>query len=60
VLIVQVFQKISLINPLAPQVGPPFTGATNTQFAVAQVVAMVFFVIMGIATAIKFRPGQRQ
>jgi hypothetical protein len=57
VLIVQSFQKISFINPLAPVVGPPFAGATNTHFAIAQGVALLFFVGMGIATAIKFRPG---
>jgi hypothetical protein len=57
VLIVQSFQKIALINPLAPQVGPPFAGATNTQFAIAQGVALVFFFGMGIAAAIKFRPA---
>jgi hypothetical protein len=57
VLIVQSFQKIALINPLAPQVGPPFAGATNTQFAIAQGVALVFFFGMGIAVAIKFRPA---
>jgi hypothetical protein len=57
VLITQSFQKIGLINPLAPQVGPPFTGATNTQFAIAQGVALVFFIAVGITTAIKFRPA---
>ena len=57
VLIVQSFQKLSVINPLAPQVGPPFTGATNTQFAIAQAVALLSFIVMGIVTSIKFRPG---
>jgi hypothetical protein len=60
VLIVQAFQKIPLINPLAPVVGPPFAGATNTQFAIAQGVALVFFVVMGIVTALKFRPVAAQ
>ena len=55
-LIVQSFQKLTILNPLAPQVGPHFAGATNTQFAIAQGVALVFFVVMGIASAIKFRP----
>jgi len=57
VLITQSFQKLTFLNPLAPQVGPPFAGATNTQFAIAQGVALVFFVVMGIAAAIKFRPS---
>jgi hypothetical protein len=57
VLIVQTFQKISFINPLAPQVGPPFTGATNNQFAIAQGAALLFFIVVGIATAVKFRPS---
>src|SRR5476649_2252820 len=57
VLITQSFQKLTFLNPLAPQVGPPFAGATNTQFAIAQGVTLLFFVVMGIAAAIKFRPG---
>ena len=56
VLITQSFQKLTILNPLAPQVGPPFAGATNTQFAIAQGVTLLFFVVMGIAAAIKFRP----
>lgn len=57
VLIVQSFEKVALLNPLAPQVGPPFAGATNTQFAIAQGVALVLFVAIGIIAAFKFRPG---
>jgi hypothetical protein len=57
VLIVQSFQKLSFLNPLAPQAGPPFAEPQNTQFAIAQGVALLFFVVMGIATAVKFRPG---
>ena len=59
VLIVQSFEKVSLLNPHAPQVGPPFSEPQNTQFVIAQSVTLVFFVIMGIAAAIKFRPGPR-
>ncbi len=55
--IVQSFQKLTILNPLAPQVGPPFAGATNTQFAIAQGVTLLFFVVMGIGVAIRFRPG---
>jgi hypothetical protein len=57
VLIVQSFQKVAFLNPLAPQVGPPFAGATNTQFAIAQTAALVVFVLLGIFAVIKFRPG---
>jgi hypothetical protein len=57
VLIVQSFEKLSFLNPLAPQVGPPFSEPQNTHFVIAQGVALVFFVVMGIAAAIKFRPG---
>jgi hypothetical protein len=57
VLIVQSFEKLKFINPLAPQEGPPFTAATNTQFAIAQSVALLFFIVMGVVTAIKFKPG---
>ena len=57
VVIVQSFQKISLLNPLAPQVGPPFAEPQNTQFLIAQVVAMGFFVVLGILAVLRFRPG---
>ena len=57
VLIVQSFEKLSILNASAPQVGPPFSGAANTYFAIAQGVALVIFVVLGIAAAIKFRPG---
>ena len=57
VLIVQAFQKISFLNPLAPQVGLPFPERQNTHFAIAQVVAMAFFVVLGILAALRFRPG---
>ena len=57
VVIVQAFQKIFFLNPLAPQVGPPFAEPQNTHFVIAQVVAMAFFVVLGILAAIRFRPG---
>jgi hypothetical protein len=57
VLIVQSFEKVSFLNPLAPQVGPPFSEPQNTQFVITQVVAMAFFVIVGIIAALRFRPG---
>jgi hypothetical protein len=57
VLIVQSFQKVSLLNPLAPQVGPPFSEPTNTHFVIAQSVALLLFVVLGIVAAIRFRPA---
>lgn len=57
VLITQTFQKIKLINPAAPMVGPPFAPPTDFQFAVAQGVALVIFVMLGIVGVIKFRRG---
>jgi len=56
VLIVQVFQKIKLINPLAPQLGPPFAEPQNTQFVVAQAVALIAGVVAGFLAARRFRP----
>jgi hypothetical protein len=57
VLIVQSFEKVKLLNPAAPMVGPPFAGATNTQFAIAQGVALVFFIVVGFLAARKFHPA---
>lgn len=57
VLIVQSFEKVKFINPAAPMVGPPFAEPTNTHFAIAQGVALVFFVVTGFLAARKFRPG---
>jgi hypothetical protein len=57
VLIVQVFEKVKLINPAAPMVGPPFAPPTDFQFAVAQGAALAIFVMLGLITAIKFRRG---
>jgi hypothetical protein len=57
VLIVQTFQKVKLINPAAPMVGPPFAPPTDFQFAVAQGAALVIFIMLGIVTTLKFRRG---
>lgn len=60
VLIVQSFQKISFINPagtLTSKIGPPFAPPTDFQFAVAQGVVLLIFVMLGVITAIKFRRG---
>jgi hypothetical protein len=59
VLIVQSFQKVSFLNPHAPQVGPPFSEPQNTQFMIAQVAALVIMVVLGLLAAFKFRPGVR-
>jgi hypothetical protein len=50
VLIVQSFQKIPSLRPLAPtQSEPPFL--------IAQTAALVVFVLLGILAVIRFRPG---
>jgi hypothetical protein len=60
VLIIQSFQKISFLNPRAPQVGMPmFSEAVNTQFVVAEAVALVFFVVACLIAVFKFHPGRR-
>ena len=59
VLIVQSFEKLSLLNPHAPQVGPPFPEPQNTQFAIAQAAAPAILLLLGIIAAFKFRPGPR-
>jgi hypothetical protein len=49
VAIVQAFQKIPVLTPLAPtQSEPPF--------AIAQGIALVIFVVLAIVSAIKFHP----
>ena len=49
VLIVQLFQKVSVLRNLAPtQTEPPFV--------IAQSSALLMFVALGIASAIRFRP----
>ena len=56
VLIVQSFEKLSLLNPSAPQAGPPFPEPVNTRFAVAQAAGLLVIAVLGIIAAIKFRP----
>jgi hypothetical protein len=56
VLIVQAFEKVSLLNAKAPQVGPPFAEPVNTHFAIAQGVALVLFVVLGVLAVVRFRP----
>jgi hypothetical protein len=57
VLIVQSFEKLSILNAAAPMVGPPFAEPVNTHFIIAQSVALLFFVVVGFIAARKFRPG---
>lgn len=57
VLIVQVFEKITFINPAAPMVGPPFAEPQQFQFAVTQGVTLIIFMMLGLIAAIKFRRG---
>ncbi len=59
VLIVQSFEKLALLNPSAPQVGPPFPEPVNTHFVVAQGVALVVISGLGLIAAFKFRPDLR-
>jgi hypothetical protein len=54
---VQTFEKVKLINPAAPMVGPPFAEPQQFQFAVSQIAVLVIFVMLGIVGAIKFRRG---
>ena len=57
VLVVQAFEKVPLLNPHAPQVGPPFPEPQNTQFAIAQGVVLVVLLVLGAIAAFKFRPA---
>jgi hypothetical protein len=57
VMIVQAFQKVALLNPHAPQVGPPFPEPQNLHFMIAQGAALVLFVVLGLVAAFKFRPA---
>ena len=59
VLIVQSFEKLSLLNPKAPVVGPPFAEPQNTQFVIAQGAALAIFLLLGLVAAIRFRPLPR-
>lgn len=56
VLIVQSFEKLAILNPAAPMVGPPFAEPANTEFIIAQSVALLCFVLVGAIAAKKFRP----
>ena len=57
VLIVQSFEKLALLNPAAPVVGPPFAGPANTHFVIAQVAALALFVVLGALAVLRFRPA---
>jgi hypothetical protein len=57
VLIVQTFEKVSILNPHAPQVGPPFSDPQNMQFIIAQSAALVILVVLGVIAAVRFRPA---
>ncbi|MGH6727571.1 MAG: hypothetical protein ACREB8_13670 [Pseudolabrys sp.] len=57
VMIVQSFEKISILNPHAPQVGPPFPEPQNTQFAIAQGAALVILAVLGLIAVFRFRPA---
>ena len=57
VLIVQSFEKLSILNPSAPVIGQPFAEPQNTHFAIAQGVALLAIVVVGILAAIRFRPA---
>jgi hypothetical protein len=57
VLVVQAFEKLSLLNPHAPQVGPPFPDPQNTEFAIAQGVVLVVLLVLGVVAARKFHPA---
>lgn len=52
VLIVQSFQKVAFLTAMAPtQSEPPFL--------IAQSVALVLFIVLGLVAAFRFRPGLR-
>ena len=50
VLIVQSFQKVPLLKPLTPT-------QSEAPFLVAQGLALIVFLLLGIAAALKFRPA---
>jgi hypothetical protein len=60
VLIVQSFEKLALLNPAAPVVGPPFAEPANTHFVVAQVAALLLLIVLGTLAVIRFRPALAQ
>lgn len=57
VLVVQIFQKIRIVNPQAPQLGPPFAEPVNTQFLIAQIVVLAVFIAVGFVAARRYRPA---
>jgi len=57
VLIVQSFEKLTLLNPAAPVVGPPFAGPANAHFEIAQVAALGLFIVLGVLAVLRFRPA---
>ncbi len=57
VLIVQAFEKVAMLNPHAPQVGPPFPEPQNTQFAITQGVALAILAVLGLIAVVRFRPA---
>ncbi|MGH6664835.1 MAG: hypothetical protein ACREB2_08025 [Pseudolabrys sp.] len=59
VLIVQSFEKLSFLNAMAPQVGPPFPEPVNTHFAIAQAAGFVVIFGLGLIAIFKFRLGPR-
>ena len=56
VLIIQSFQKLTLLNAAAPVVGPPFAGDVNTHFVITQAVVLVLFLVFGTLAVFRFRP----
>lgn len=50
VLIVQAFQKVPMLKPLAPT-------QSERPFLIAQGAALAIFVVLGIVAAVRFRPG---
>jgi hypothetical protein len=57
VLIVQAFEKVAFLNPVAPVVGPPFAEPANTHFVIAQVAALTLFIVVGVFAVLRFRPA---
>ena len=57
VLIVQSFEKLTILNPKAPQVGPPFAEPQNTHFVIAESVALIVMILLGALAVRRFRLG---
>ena len=57
VLIVQSFEKLTLLNPRAPEIGPPFAEPQNTLFMATQGLALVAMIVLGALAVRRFRPG---